>query len=74
MTTDTLIGRDIFVRHTDKDGHSSVQQHRVWDAERFIASLQAATAKVNADERGGGTRLAKATQITHDQYLQERIR
>lgn len=56
--------RDIYMRHTGKDGKSYVHEHRVWDAERFIASQQDAAAK-----EGGK---AKAEQITHEQYLAER--
>ncbi|OWG18286.1 hypothetical protein KDK82_1765 [Delftia sp. K82] len=52
--------RDIYVRHTGKEGNSYVNQHRVWDADRFIAAQQAEAAKA------GGK--AKAEQITEEQY------
>lgn len=29
---------EIYVRHTSKDGSSYVQEHRVWDADRFMAA------------------------------------
>ena len=67
-----LVGRDIYMRHTSADGGSYVQCHRVWDAARFIASQAGAAAKVNADQKGDSPRLAKAVQITEDQYRKER--
>lgn len=34
--------RDIYIRVTPKDGSAShVQQRRVWDADKFMASVQA---------------------------------
>jgi hypothetical protein len=68
----TLIGRDIYLRHTATDGKSFVQEHRCWDADRFIASQQQAAAKVNADTKPGTPRLAKVEQITANQYRTER--
>lgn len=68
-------GRDIFMRHTNTDGKAYVMNHRVWDAERFIASQQQAVAKLNADARQANPpkpALAKAEQITDDQYRKER--
>lgn len=69
----TLIGRDIYLRHTDPQGKSFVQEHRVWDADRFIASQQQAAKKLNADQKPDAPRLAKVEQITPDQYRTERI-
>jgi hypothetical protein len=58
------VGRDIYLRHTDKNGKSYVQQHRVWDAGRFVAAQLAA-----AVNEGGK---AFVQQITEDQYRKER--
>lgn len=58
------VGRDIYLRHTDKDGKSYVQQHRVWDADRFITSQMEAALKV------GGK--AMVQQLTREQYATER--
>lgn len=63
-----MLGRDIYLRHTNTAGVSFVQCHRVWDAERFIASQQAAAAKLNEDVKGDLPRLAKVEQITDKQY------
>ena len=68
----TLTGRDIHLRHTDTQGKSFVQEHRVWDADRFIAAQQEAAQKLNADQKPGAPRLAKVEQITVDQYRTER--
>lgn len=35
-----LVGRDAYIRTTQSCGKSTVTQHRVWDAQRFLASLQ----------------------------------
>lgn len=56
--------RDIFVRHTGKEGNSFVQQHRVWDADRFLNARQA-----DAIKAGGK---AKAEQITQEQFAKEK--
>lgn len=58
------VGRDIYMRHTSKEGDSYVQQHRVWDANRFVLSQTEAALKV------GGK--AFVQQITREQYLKER--
>jgi hypothetical protein len=58
------VGRDIYMRHTDKDGNCYVQEHRAWDADLFITSQMEAALKV------GGKSLVQ--QITKDQYLKER--
>ena len=34
----TSTARDLYVKEVDKNGHSSVRCHRVWDADRFMAS------------------------------------
>jgi hypothetical protein len=60
------IGRDMFLKHTDKDGNSYVQQHRAWDPDRFITSQLEAALKV------GGK--ACVQQLTREQYLQERAK
>lgn len=72
MTTGSLIGRDLYVRHTGTDGNSFVQCHRVWDGERFLAARVADAAKANADVKGDAPRRAKVECITRLQYLKER--
>ena len=65
---DTLITRDIFLRHTAADGKSYVAQHRVWDADRFIAAHKKAAETVNANQKDGEPRKARVEQITEEQY------
>lgn len=67
-----LMGRDLWLRHTGTDGKSHVMQHRVWDAARFLASQQAAVAKVNADQKSDAKHTARVEQITEEQYRKER--
>ncbi|NMG70339.1 hypothetical protein [Parazoarcus communis] len=40
MSTTQIIARDAYIRTTRSDGKSTVTQHRVWDAERFLAAQQ----------------------------------
>ncbi|MFN3731330.1 hypothetical protein [Comamonas testosteroni] len=51
---------EIYVRHTSKDGSSYVQEHRVWDADRFMAARRDDVAK-----EGGH---AAVQQLTHEQF------
>lgn len=37
---DNLNGNDVYLRITNKRGESHVQHHRVWDAKKFISSMQ----------------------------------
>ena len=55
---------DIYVRHIDKDGRSCIQQHRVWDGERFMAARQA-----EARKEGGK---AGAEQLSREQFLAQK--
>lgn len=55
---------EIYVRHTDKDGASIVAEHRVWDADRFMAARH-----VEATKAGGK---AKSEQLTREQFLSEK--
>lgn len=64
--------REIYLRHIGVSGASYSQSHFVWDADRFIASQQAAAEAVNADQKPGQPRLAKVEQITHEQYQRDR--
>lgn len=40
MTASSIVARDAYIRTTRPDGKSTVTQHRVWDAERFLAAQQ----------------------------------
>lgn len=55
-----VVHEDCFVRHTDKDGNTHVQHHRVWNRDRFAQALARAAAQV------GGK--ARAEVITEGQY------
>ncbi|MBT2326068.1 hypothetical protein J7E62_27445 [Variovorax paradoxus] len=66
--SETLITRDIYMRHTATDGASYVAEHRVWDADRFIAAHKKAAADVNAKQEAGKPRKAGVEQITEEQY------
>lgn len=72
MSTAPMVGYDLHLRHTDKEGRSHVQQHRVWDGARFMTAQQAAAANVNADQPADAPRKARVEQITEDQYRKEK--
>lgn len=40
-----MLARDFHIRITAADGKNHIQQHRVWDADRFLTSTAAAYAK-----------------------------
>jgi hypothetical protein len=40
-----MVGRDIWVKYTPKQGDPHVAHHRVWDVGRFMAGLEAETLK-----------------------------
>lgn len=68
-----LITRDVYLRHTAGDGSSTVREHRVWDAERFIAAQQAEAAKLASAARDKKEPAGFAVeQITQEQYRNER--
>lgn len=58
-----FLARDVYARHTNKEGKSYVAQHRVWDAARFFAA--------RADEAAKEGGKAKCEQITEEQYRKE---
>jgi len=57
---------DLYARHTDKDGKTFVQEHRVWNRDRFVRM-----AHERAAEIGGKS---KFEQISKHQYQQERVK
>jgi hypothetical protein len=72
MPTDTIVCHDLHLRHTDTEGRSRVQLHRVWDSDRFIAARESEAAGLNAAVKGDEKRLAKVERITVEQYQKER--
>lgn len=70
--SDSIVCRDIHLRHTAPDGTSHVQQHRVWDAERFLAARRDEAKQLNAAQEGDAPRLAKVELITPEQYRKDR--
>lgn len=69
-----LAGFDLFMRHTDVNGKTTVQMHRTWDKARSIASREDDAARENSKQKPDEPRLAKVEQITEDQYQKERGR
>jgi hypothetical protein len=67
-----LMGRDLWLRHTDTNGKSHVVQHRVWDGDRFVEAQKKAAEKVNEQQKDDEPKKARVDQITEDQYLKER--
>lgn len=68
-----LITRDVYLRHTAGDGSTSVREHRVWDADRFIAAQKAEAARLAVKARDEDEPAAFAVeQITQEQYHHER--
>jgi len=73
MSSIELITRDVYLRHTAGDGSTSVREHRVWDADRFIAAQVAEAARLASAARDQDEPAAfRVEQITADQYRNER--
>jgi hypothetical protein len=66
----------LYGRHTDANGASYVEEHRVWDRAGFVAKAHARAASLNEDARKkpGASARAKFEQITEQQYKQERVK
>lgn len=69
---DTITCRDLHLRHTDVNGASYVQCHRVWDADRFFNARSAETHRANLDAKPPSPRLANVELLTREQYLAAR--
>lgn len=67
--------REIWIRYTDPAGQNFVQEHRVWDADRFLAArhvdAEAANAKARK-ENPAAPAVATIEQLTHAQYVAAR--
>lgn len=71
MTTTELQARDLYLKHTDTNGKTTVQCHRVWDADRFFFARQGDCHKANADVKDG-QRLAAVALSSRAEYLATR--
>ena len=72
---DTTVTRDLHLRVTDTGGSAVVRQHRVWDADRFLAARQREASNLNAEAVKDDPRakqLAKVELITEAEYLKAR--
>lgn len=67
--TNQLISRDAYIRTARPDGKSTVTQHRVWDAERFLAAQQREAAE---RARKDGAVPDIVTSATADEYRYQR--
>lgn len=58
---DSLIGFELFMKRTDKNGLVSMSEHWVWDAKRFM------DARTDEVKKEGGK--AAATRITKAEFV-----
>lgn len=75
MNADTIACRDLHLRHTDTGGHATVQCHRVWDADLFLAARQRETSELNAKavkEDAKAPQRAKVEMITAAEFQKAR--
>lgn len=66
MKSETMVARDLYLRHTKPTGEVGVTSHRVWDADKF---LKAQTDFANSEAERDGVIPAKITVTTRDEYL-----
>lgn len=67
--------RDLHLRHTDTSGHATVQCHRVWDADLFLAARQREASELNAKavkDDAKAPQRAKVELITAADYQKDR--
>lgn len=67
--------RDLHLRHIDTGGHATVQCHRVWDTDLFLAARQREASELNAKavkEDPKAPQLAKVEMITAADYQKAR--
>ncbi len=67
-STDRMTTREIYMRHVDQNGKSSVQSHFVWDADLFVAARKEEAKAANAKETDEAKRHCYVEQITQDDY------
>lgn len=72
MSEPSMAGRDLYLKHTSTDGQSAVRCHRVWDADKFLLTLQSEATKANRDAHGNSPRLAAVELSTREQYAASR--
>lgn len=68
MSTNTMIGRDMYIRTTQPNGKSSVSMHRVWDAQRFITAQQREAADRASKDKTAPDIVSTATA---DEYIEQ---
>lgn len=66
-----MAAQDLYLRHTAGNGTSYIAEHRVYDAEKFLNSCQAACNKVNEQETDPRNRQAAVTIVSREAYQQE---
>jgi hypothetical protein len=70
-----MIGREIYIRTRDCNGHFSVSAHRVWDGRLFLEARMTEAAQENAkqlEKAPDSNPQARVEEITRAQYLQLR--
>lgn len=72
MSTSSMTGLTIYMRHTDTNGHRTVREHRVWDKDLFVNARTDEALQANRKVKQGEPAKARAEQITREQYLKER--
>ena len=68
---DLMITRDVYMRSTLRNGRTTVNHHRLWDAHLFIVA-KAEEAKRNQHHGDELTDVVRVELITEDQYRRER--
>lgn len=63
---------DMYIKHTDVNGNSHIQEHRVWDGEKFFNARAAEAKRANAAQKPNQPRRAAVLQVTREDYLAAR--
>lgn len=71
-TNDRMSTREIFTRHVDGEGKSSVRSSFVWDADKWIAARKDEARIANEKEADPAKRHAYVEQISKEEYQKGR--
>lgn len=67
-----MVTYDMYIKHTDVNGNSHIQEHRVWDGEKFFSARAAECEKANAAQKPDQPRRARVLQVNREDYLVSR--
>jgi hypothetical protein len=72
MSEPSMVGSDLYLRHTSTSGDVDVRLHRVWDVDRFLTARQDECRDLNRKAKPGEPQKARVDMIDRATYDRER--